>query len=372
MSPQVQATAIWWIRRDLRLADNLALTAAAAGGRAVVPVFVLDPVVLNAPDHRAAEKRKSFLFHGLRELDHDLRQCGSRLIVRHGAALAVLTALAAETHAQEIVAGDDFGPFGQRRNALVAGHLPLTLVNDLAIHHPAAIARTGGGPYTVFTPFSHAWRALPAPDGPLTPPPARLHTPGRLASAALPAAPAPAYFWPGERHACQALRAFVEGDDAPIYAYAQGRDRLDWDGTAALSPYLHFGMLSARAAFAAGRRAAQRAPSAAARAGAEAWLNELVWREFYIGVLYHFPSVRRQAFRAALRHVAWTGDDEALRRLVRWPHRLPGGGCRHAAVGRHRLDAQPGAHDHRLIPGERFAGGLAPRRGLVHAAVGGW
>ena len=66
-----KTTAIWCFRRDLRLADNWALAAAAAEGRAVVPVFVLDPAVLNAPIHRAAEKRKSFLFHGLAELDRE-------------------------------------------------------------------------------------------------------------------------------------------------------------------------------------------------------------------------------------------------------------------------------------------------------------
>ena len=301
-------TAIWWIRRDLRLADNLALTAAAALGSAVVPVFVLDPAVLEAPYHRAAEKRKSFLFHGLAELDRELHEHGSRLIVRHGQALAALAALAGETGAQRIFACADFSPYGSRRDAQVAQHLPLTLVNDVTIQHPAAVHKADGEPYTVFTPFSRAWRALPAPSFAPAPMPGHLHTPAQLASAELPAAEPLTHFLPGEQHAAETLRSFVTGSEAPIDDYAQGRNLLAVDGTSALSPYLRFGMLSARAAYAAGEQAAARAPTAAARAGAEVWLNELIWREFYIAVLHHFPHVRQQAFRSDLRAIAWRND----------------------------------------------------------------
>ncbi len=303
-----RTTSIWWIRRDLRLADNLALFAAAAEGHAVVPVFVLDPAVLDSPYHRGAAKRKSFLFHGLAEMDRELRAHGSRLIVRAGRAVEVLSALAAETRAQSILAGADFSPFGARRDAQVAQHLPLTLVNDLTIHHPAAVHKAGGEPYTVFTPFSRAWRALPAPAFDPVPVPADLHTPARLVSAALPPAEPLLYFLPGEQHAREALRSFVSGSGAPIYDYAQGRNQLAIDGTSALSPYLRFGMLSAREAYAAGQEAVQYAPNASARAGAEAWLNELIWREFYIAILHHFPHVRQQAFRAQLRAIAWRND----------------------------------------------------------------
>ena len=306
MSPRT--TTIWWIRRDLRLADNLALAAAAAEGRAVVPVFVLDPAVLGARYHRAADKRRSFLLHGLAGLDRELREHGSRLIVRQGSALEVLSALAAETHARSIVAGADFTPYAARRDARVAQNLPLTLVNDLTIHHPDAVRKADGEPYTRFTPFSHAWRALPAPRVDPGPAPADLHTPARLASVALPPAEPLIYFLPGEQHAREALRSFVSGSDAPIYDYALGRNQIAVDGTSALSPYLRFGMLSARAAYAAGQRAAECAPSAAARAGAEAWLNELIWREFYIAILHHFPRVRQQAFQAQRQAIPWRND----------------------------------------------------------------
>jgi len=292
----------------LRLTDNLALAAAAAGDSAVVPVFVLDPAVLDAPDHRAAEKRKSFLFHGLAELDRALREHGSRLIVRKGEPLAALSALAAETGAQRIVASTDFSPYGARRDGRVARHLPLTLINDTTIQQPAAVLKADGEPYTVFTPFSRAWRARPVPGCDPRPVPENLRTPPELAGADLPPAEPLMYFWPGEQHAAEALRNFVSSREAPIYDYARGRNQLAMDGTSALSPYLNFGMLSARAAYAAGEQAAERAPDAPARAGVEAWLNELIWRDFYIAILYHFPHVRQQAFHAQLRAIAWRND----------------------------------------------------------------
>lgn len=307
----VESLAIWWVRRDLRLTDNLALATAAANGRAVVPVFVLDPDVLASPYHHSADKRKAFLFHGLRALDADLRQHGSRLIVRHGRALEALTQLAAETQADVIVAGEDFTPFSVRRDALVARHLPLTLVNNLTVLHPAQILKADGSPYTVFTPFSRAWRQLVVSSLAPAPWPQPLHTP-LLPSTELPELPSPAYFWPGEYHAHEALSRFTHGANAPIHAYAQGRDRLDWDGTSALSPYLRFGMLSAVEAVAAAQEALKRAPTPEARAGAKAWLDELIWREFFIAILFHFPQVRQHAFRPELRDLPWSGDEAAF------------------------------------------------------------
>jgi deoxyribodipyrimidine photo-lyase len=178
----------------------------------------------------------------------------------------------------------------------------------MTIHHPAAVRKADGKPYTVFTPFSRAWRRQPTPVFDPAPPPDDLRTPARLASASLPPAEPINYFFPGEQHAEEALRSFVSGSEAPIYDYAQGRNQLALDGTSALSPYLRFGMLSARAAYAAGQQAAAGAAHAGARVSAEAWLNELIWREFYIAILYHFPTVRRQAFRAQLRAIAWRND----------------------------------------------------------------
>ncbi len=154
-------TAIWWIRRDLRLADNQALAAALAHADRLVPVFVLDPALLDSP--YVGDKRLAFLFGGLRQLDADLRARGSRLVVRHGEPLAELRALLGETGATGIFAEEDFSPYARQRDARVAEALPLHLTEGVTVHPPGAVLKADGTPYTVFTPFSRAWKAVPPP-----------------------------------------------------------------------------------------------------------------------------------------------------------------------------------------------------------------
>ena len=92
----MSSTAIWWIRRDLRLTDNGALQAALAQADIVVPLFILDDAALDSRYHSRAQMRKDLMFGGLQTLDANLRARGSRLLVRHGEPLAVLRALLAE------------------------------------------------------------------------------------------------------------------------------------------------------------------------------------------------------------------------------------------------------------------------------------
>jgi len=96
------------------------------------------------------------------------------------------------------------------------------------------------------------------------------------------------------------------------YWYAESRDRLDVDGASYLSPYLRFGMLSARQAAVAALAATQITSDAQARTGARTWLTELIWREFYQSILYHFPHVLQQSFRAHLQAIHWDDDEAAF------------------------------------------------------------
>jgi deoxyribodipyrimidine photo-lyase len=106
------------------------------------------------------------------------------------------------------------------------------------------------------------------------------------------------------------LAAFVTGPDAPIFRYGADRNQLDLDGTSQLSPYLRMGMISARQAVVAALNAIAAAPSPEARKGAETWFNELIWREFYMSILYHFPHVQRRSFRPQYDAIPWRNDRE--------------------------------------------------------------
>jgi deoxyribodipyrimidine photo-lyase len=305
------STAIWWIRRDLRLRDNAALQAALDRAQTVVPLFILDPDVVGARYHARAEKRRAFLFNGLRALAADLHSRGSRLIVRPGRAGEVLRQVMSDTNAGMIYAHEDFSPLARARDASVSRALPITFTPGVTVHHPGHVRKADGGLYTVYTPYSRAWCALSLPRASeVRPAPARIPLPdAALASADLPPLPMSNDFPAGEAEARRRLEKFTEG---AIYAYAEGRNRLDVSATSALSPYLRFGMLSPREAVLAARRAQQTAPTPEGSKGAAAWINELIWREFYISILYHHPEVLRREFNPALRRIAWRTEAEEL------------------------------------------------------------
>jgi deoxyribodipyrimidine photo-lyase len=114
-------------------------------------------------------------------------------------------------------------------------------------------------------------------------------------------------FRAGETEAQNRLEAFTE---TTLACYGEERNRMDLAGTSGLSPYLRFGMLSARQAVHAAHTAISIAPDGKAMRSIETWLNELIWREFYITILYHFPYVRRTAFRQALREIPWVNNPQ--------------------------------------------------------------
>lgn len=303
---EVLSLAIWWVRRDLRLNDNLALQRALASGRRVLPVFILDPFLLQ----RAAKRRTSFLFAGLRALDTDLRRRGCRLLVRSGRPWAVLERLLAECAAEQIFAEEDYSPYARRRDAEVAWRLPLELVEGLTVHHPRMLLKEDGTPYRVYTPFSRAWLRLPAPERPFFTPPEVLPSLPPLVSEQIPIPDPLVEFPAGEAEALKRLEDFLCG---PIYDYHRRRNLLAVEGTSKLSPYLRFGMLSARRAAAEALLAARNAVEEGQRRGCEAWLAELVWREFYHAILYFFPNVYHEAFQPAFRRLAWRDAPEDLR-----------------------------------------------------------
>ena len=297
-------THIWWIRRDLRLIDNPALQAASESCSRLLPVFILDPRLLTP----TAPTRQAFLFNGLRALDADLRSRGSRLIVRSGDPLQALTQLAQESSAQVIYALEDYSPYARARDARVAARLPLKLFVGTTVHHPELVHKADGSPYTVFTPFSKAWKTLPL-STPAHRLPESLPPAPQVTSEELPEADEPAWFPPGESEAQRRLEEFLA---ARGVTYAEGRNRLDLDGTSTLSPYLRFGMLSPRLAVQRARQAAEQAQNPVARRGFETWINELIWREFYNAVLYEFPQVLKTAFNPKLRGIRWREAPEDL------------------------------------------------------------
>ena len=315
---------VHWFRRDLRLSDNTALRAALRSGRPVLPLFIFDPTILRSP--RAGAPRVAFLLRALRALDEQLRAQGSALVVRFGEPEQILLALVRETYAQAIYANEDYTPHARGRDERLKRTLPVPLYTypDLLLRAPGEVLREDGSPLVVYTPFMKRWRALP--------PPARAENsmpvgqwihPSKVASSGIPElaalgfAPTIAAPPADERFARALLDRFIEG---PIYRYSETRNALVADpfgaempsGSSYLSPYLRIGMISPRQVYWAAQEALQNAPDAAARQSAEIFVNELIWREFYHHILYHFPYVQRNNFRPAYDSVPWRDAPDEL------------------------------------------------------------
>jgi len=306
-------TALLWYRRDLRVADHPALTLAAREYDRVVPVFVLDDTLLHG--RFASSPRTAFMLGCLRALDEALRGLGSGLVVRHGRPEDELVALAGEAGAQAVLWTSDVAPYARARDSRVTGALRAAGVQArpqggsyvVDVSRPRTQA---GKPFTVFSPFLRRWRELERRA--VHRAPAELPAlPSGLRTGALPtlddldlgvgeALPEP-FCEPGEPAARAALARWLGG---PVDAYGDTHDLLAQAGTSGLSPYLRWGCVSAAECEA---RAARRGSE-----GANAWIRQLCWREFYAHVLLAHPDNARQEFQPRYRDLEWAGDDDGL------------------------------------------------------------
>lgn len=296
-------TAIWWIRRDLRLNDNLTLQAALEH-TAVVPLFIQDPNFEQVPT-----RRRGFLMNNLRTLDTDLQARGSQLIIRSGNPSDVLRQVIAASGAQQVYAEEDYTPYARKRDEHLQAEFPLDLIQGQITHHPLAVTKSNGAPFTVYTPFSKTWKSLLPTELWSAPAPKHIPTPAGIETESLPEYPQEPDFPAGEAEANRRLQYFLSRLGG-IFRYEDNRNRLDLDGTSALSPYLHFGVLGLRTAIRHAQQAVRQAPDKLAQKSAITWLNQLIWREFYIHILYHFPQVLSSSFRPEYNRIRWINDPD--------------------------------------------------------------
>lgn len=296
---------IWWVRRDLRLENNPALHAALQIKLPVIPLFILDPKLLENPP----SQRQVFLFNALHSLQNDIANLGNALIIRKGNPLQVLHQLFQETEIEAIFAEEDYSPYALQRDQLVQQAFPLHLIVGLTIHHPQQVLKSDGTPYTVFTPFSKNWKSFPKNRIYTAKPDHLPTTPIPLSSLELPESFPLTSFPASEEEANLRLHSFLK---APIFQYATDRNMLDQEGTSTLSPYLRFGLISIQTVYQGALKALQAPQTTEEKKGVETWINELIWREFYISILYHFPNVLKEAFYAHRRHIPWRNDASEL------------------------------------------------------------
>jgi deoxyribodipyrimidine photo-lyase len=299
---------IHWFRRDLRITDNTALLAACKEGKEVVPVYI-------ASDWKGTHRwtgpaRQEFLCGCLDSLSENISAIGGRLVIRRGRADKELEKLAVETKADAIYFNRDPDPFGrqmERRVEEMALRLGLKVhvFKDAAIHERDEILTSSGSPYRVFTPYARTWMLAAKPV--VQPPLHRLSTPLGIKSLHLPTledwglksgAKIPET---GEKAARKRLSGFLRG---PLLIYGANRDIPCGRNTSSLSADLRHGTLSIREIHAKCVDLAKEV-TAAERKSIFTFVNELIWREFYMQILWHFPEVLEYEFNPKHRNLKW-------------------------------------------------------------------
>ena len=305
--------ALHWFRCDLRLSDNTALEAAVSAADVVIPIFIFDPRILTASDTGAPIV--GFMLECLASLEKNVAAAGGKLIFRHGEVEDEMGALGRETKARALYFNRDYEPGARKRDAAVeklarAMGVEVHSFKDGVLHEPDDVLKPDGEPYRVFTPYSRAWRlkskapVLPAvkfrqPPGFKNPRGIGLPTVQELGfTLQIPLPPA------GERAARDRLKIFADGD---LLQYGSRRNFPAADSTSRLSPHLRLGTLSPRTVLAAVEQGAAKHPEA--RQDGDIFTNELIWRDFYRQILWHYPHVAGASFKEDYNDLKWENDD---------------------------------------------------------------
>jgi len=292
---------IFWFRRDLRLEDNAGLYHALNGGLPVLPVFIYDRDLLDPLPDRS-DPRVEFISRALSEMQQQLAARGRSLLIRHGRPVEVFAGLADELPIEKVYTNGDYEPAAIARDQAVSQFLQsrgiaLHSSKDQVVFEKREVHKNDGSPYTVFTPYKNKWRDQLTPEH-LSAWPSEEYL-DRIFS--FEAAPIPSLedigFSPGGRPFPSKTL-----DEKLIRNYHLQRDLPGVTGTTRLGLHLRFGALSIRYLI---KKALELN---------ETWLSELVWREFFMSILYHFPHSATQPFKPAYGRIRWRQSREDFNR----------------------------------------------------------
>jgi deoxyribodipyrimidine photo-lyase len=300
-------SALVWFRRDLRLNDNTALSAALQSAERVHCAFVFDTDILAALPERA-DRRVEFIHASVAALKAALESRGGGLHVLHGPARQVLPALAARLGVKAVFAARDYEPFARERDAAVARSLAADgrdfhLLKDQVIFDTDDILTATGKPFHVFTAYKRAWLAR-VDAAALAPHP---HSGLFHRLAADGGSPMPSLADLGFEKTDLAELGILPGESGGLKRWQEFQGRMDryrqtrdfpaLQGPSYLSVHLRFGTISVRALV---RFALEKGGE-----GADTWLSELIWREFYQMLLWHYPQTTEHAFQTKFDALPW-------------------------------------------------------------------
>jgi deoxyribodipyrimidine photo-lyase len=317
-------TAIVWFRRDLRLTDNPALSAATAECASIIPLYIHQPDEITTWQPGAASRW--WLHNSLEKLDLSLQALGSRLVIQTGEIMQVLNRLINKHQVTHLFWNRLYEPTNLERDSEIEQWLKSAGVqyhtfNATLLAEPWQIENKASQPFRVFTPFWRRYGQLLTSIEPPIPSPKKMPpAPRALESIPLQRLKLlPEFNWhqglatnwnPGESGAFEGLNRFL---DSRLTAYDIKRDIPADSGTSRLSPYLHFGEIGPRQIL-----FALQGPEAADMQGRESYLRQLVWREFAQHLLYHFPHTQESPLVAKFKHYPWRRKETSAQLFTAW------------------------------------------------------
>ena len=314
---------IFWHRRDLRISDNIGLSAATEQAERVVGLFCLDPSILDGDD--IAPARVTYMIGCLQKLQQSYNELGSQLLIIHAQPEKAIPDLAAALKAKAVFWNLDVEPYAKERDRNVQEALKEKGIDtsnfwDQLLHAPGEIlTKSSDSPYKVYTPFWRSWNQrdkqdiVPAAKQLSGLSKAEMKTAQKKGAIDLPSAKDLGYEWeyplllsPGETAAQEKLEEFC---DRAIYNYDEERDFPYVDGTSCLSAALKFGAIGIRTVWQATLNVAENCRSDEAKNGVITWQKELAWREFYQHCMFFFPELAKGAYRDELKDFPWENDE---------------------------------------------------------------
>lgn len=294
---------IFWFRRDLRIQDNCGLYHALQSGKEVVPIFIFDKNILDKIE-RKNDARVSFLFDTVTALQQELRSFGSDLRIFYDTPENVFRELLKEYAVSTVICNTDYESYAVQRDRQIREicdqhGVSFSEHKDHVIFHRDEVVKDDGKPYTVFTPYKKKW--LPAYQ-------ALSANQKHFASETF-----VENFWKtkGVLPGITLEKMGFKRSDIPIPPkevarsiirhYDETRDFPALQGTSKLGIHFRFGTLSVRE------------KAAAAAVLNETYLSELIWRDFYAMILYHFPHVEKEAFRREYDQIEWENDEKKFK-----------------------------------------------------------
>ena len=291
----MKSFSIFWFRRDIRLEDNIGLSHATKSKYPVIPIFIFDEkITLNLPKN---DTRINFIYKNLKKLDDLLREkFNSKLQVFKGDPIDIINRIVKEYNVKEVYTNHDYEPYAIKRDSLVCKNLknnkiPFYTFKDQVIFEKNEVIKDNGSPYIVFTPYMRKWKEtlkknyLVLEHSELS---NNFHNLNKYNLKEISE-------YGFEKNFSEVLNFDVS--KKIIEEYEKKRNFPSLNSTSKIGPFLRFGVISIRSLV-----------KYVLKFDNDTFLNELIWREFFMQILFHFPNSSTNSFKSKYDNIKWTND----------------------------------------------------------------